>query len=661
MPITRELSITYAGYTVGGSSGIHPCDNFRFEKTYRSAFIEFEFLIVSSDGTTATFNTMCATAEAAYRTPRGALTVSMNGTELSFDPSSNTGFDSAPKIEKVDSPANTATSRLYRVHVDVALPADLSGQAGRSDSRVNLMTPQNLRRSLEVSGEYTALGSNDARAQYNAQIASYVSALEGTFSAGTWVKVDESADANDTTKSLTFRALYREVYSDYRLESLVDVRYESPNRQRTLYLSGVYVANGGTGSRSQYSSSIASYASGVTGALGGSWHLDDEDATTDDNDQRCTFSRVYRELHSDGLLKSTIEIRYDAAKLRTLTISGTYMTAAGGSALEQYQSNGGTYASAIITALTGTWKQVSDDPIKDDNDQRCDFVRVYRELPGLGSPGPNTGTLVYGQSLFIRRANPAPGDTYGGQGGDPTRLQELMVDYACSIDVSQNKNVTAAYSTILSDAISQVQAATSAGSIAIVREEPDFDPINSILRISLLCVASVSSGVLEYEETTERPSIQGLVFEPVWTGNRLSRYVYQGIGFEHARVTIRRRSTKGTPPLDPTSTRPKDSPGTWFLIGATPVAIPRKLGQVTNGTAIDVIDEVLIAEWEAVQPEVGAPAPGGAPGTSLRGGPSAATTNPQQDGRSPVYTGQIAEESHAAQQQSSQGSTAQQP
>lgn len=80
-----------------------------------------------------------------------------------------------------------------------------------------------------------------------------------------------------------------------RSESTVEVDYDTSSIG-TCTISGVYTAQGGTAARANYASKIGAYESGILSGLGGTWELINDNATTDDQDKVCSFSRVHREI-----------------------------------------------------------------------------------------------------------------------------------------------------------------------------------------------------------------------------------------------------------------------------------------------------------------------------------------------------------------------------
>lgn len=204
--VTRELLITYAGVTIGGTSDyylIHADPPYRLRKDYTTGFVQAT--VICRGATESEFNTKCAALEAAYRTPNGATTITIGSTDfLSLSHSSNTGFLARPTIEKPGSEFDSARARLYVVTINLTFPADLTGKSGLRVAEVEVSTAASGIRSYRVSGEYTALSSNSAVAQYEASIAALLSSLESDLT-GTWERTDHGYSRDDENKVVRFR------------------------------------------------------------------------------------------------------------------------------------------------------------------------------------------------------------------------------------------------------------------------------------------------------------------------------------------------------------------------------------------------------------------------------------------------------------------------
>ena len=183
-----------------------------FTHGYERAELSFEVLV--QDDTAAVFRTAEAALLAAYQKPDQALLVVLSSaTRHTYDPAvaSNTGFNARANARIVPGSDSTANSARYSCTVVVELPATLAGRAGRRSSSVDVATSAAGRRTLTVSGVYTAMANATARAQFEAQVATYCGEIT-TALTGTWEIVGTpKAEADDQNKTIRFTRQMREV------------------------------------------------------------------------------------------------------------------------------------------------------------------------------------------------------------------------------------------------------------------------------------------------------------------------------------------------------------------------------------------------------------------------------------------------------------------
>lgn len=217
LAISPSWTITYGSVTIGGSDAnfLGPIeDTMGLFESYRRAQLSFDCIVYSTSA--STFRTKQQELLTQFRTPRARLEVDAPSSLRDYNPSTllNTGFDAEPTISQVEDIANCDRFQRYRITVAVSLPADLSGQSGRRDNMEMVSFEANRRRTITLRGQYTALGSNSAREQYDASIATYAAAAISEIESDSsvkWQLTDESADVNDTDKVLSFTREYREI------------------------------------------------------------------------------------------------------------------------------------------------------------------------------------------------------------------------------------------------------------------------------------------------------------------------------------------------------------------------------------------------------------------------------------------------------------------
>lgn len=215
--LNREWTITYGSVSIGGSSSTYYLTNqvgvmqSATSGGTRTARIMFDVVAIGS--TESAFETACTDIEAEFAIPRQrARFENSSGDFNDYNPASgvNSGFDAQPEIEKsTGSRLNTGRSRLYSCSVTVTLPSSTNSLAGRRESPVAITYEPNRRQSVTLTGEYTAIGSNEAAAQYAAQIGSYETAALP--SGVTWQITGEQTNESPTGKVIGFTREYRQI------------------------------------------------------------------------------------------------------------------------------------------------------------------------------------------------------------------------------------------------------------------------------------------------------------------------------------------------------------------------------------------------------------------------------------------------------------------
>src|SRR3990167_2569041 len=216
--VPRDYEIKYGTYTVGGTTDNLIDSYHTVERDYITSAVEFSFIITAAS--TSAFATACKNAESAFRKPRQDLEVKVAGSSiLALKQSDSTGLDADPKIVKEESLADTAISRRYTVRIDFGQPADNLGLNGLRSSAVDVAQSPNRRRTLTISGIYTAINAADggdpqAYDQYKAQIDTFVTGeLAYLDSTAIWELVEEPvAEYNSTNKVVEFSRTYKEFF-----------------------------------------------------------------------------------------------------------------------------------------------------------------------------------------------------------------------------------------------------------------------------------------------------------------------------------------------------------------------------------------------------------------------------------------------------------------
>lgn len=204
------LNVSDASWTLTG--------RFRYEETPEIATVSCD--VVVANASRSTFLTAEAALITAYTKKWQDLTVVMGATTRhTFSHGSNTGFNAAPSISKLDNLDGTGNSTTYRCSVTVQLPEDLAGQNALRDSIIDVDTDASGKRSLTISGTYTASGGTGARAQYEASIDA-LAATVTTDLTGTWEPVADKAATDGPDKLCTFSKSFAEIIANQSIGTL---------------------------------------------------------------------------------------------------------------------------------------------------------------------------------------------------------------------------------------------------------------------------------------------------------------------------------------------------------------------------------------------------------------------------------------------------------
>jgi hypothetical protein len=222
--VTNELTVTYGAEAMGGANDWMVTSHVHASRAYGKANVRWEVTYVGA-ATGAAFTAEMARFETAMTKPRQRLQVTVTGAVaalVDYNPAGgvHSGFSHQPRVETGDRP-NTLRSRRYSISVDIDLPADLAavnaGEAGLLESDVDYRLDSSRIASVHISGVYTALGGNTARAQYEAEIPNYRDFVFGDVAGALTFDpkpFSESAIANIDNTRCRFSLEYHEIIQD---------------------------------------------------------------------------------------------------------------------------------------------------------------------------------------------------------------------------------------------------------------------------------------------------------------------------------------------------------------------------------------------------------------------------------------------------------------
>ncbi len=211
--VTRELSIAYAGVTIGGTSAAFLLDAqpapYRIDHAYNQSTLEAHVTVLGTSE--SDFKAQCLALETACRTINGVLVITQGSQSWTYSHAANTGILMRPSCRKIgDHKKDTGRSRLYHVSWTWQNPADASGKGGLREGRFEVQTAATGRRSYALSGTYTALSGSASETVFTAAISTLLGVYESALG-GTWERGAKTTAKDDEDKILTFTVTGTEV------------------------------------------------------------------------------------------------------------------------------------------------------------------------------------------------------------------------------------------------------------------------------------------------------------------------------------------------------------------------------------------------------------------------------------------------------------------
>jgi hypothetical protein len=227
---------------------------------------------------------------------------------------------------------------------------------------------------------------------------------------------------------------------------------------------------------------------------------------------------------TEGRRDSAVQIQFDRARIRTVTIGGTYTALTSNAAYAQYLSAIDTYTSTVLTALGGTYELQQEDDEYDDQNKLMTFSRVFKELIYDQVGGTLDDPAIVDQTLMVTRGRMEPGDSRQSR-----RWTEVSLDYRASIDKTVTTDLNSKYdSDIRPWLIQNITDVFGEGAGALVEESPQFDGPNNVITCRMKMLTP-RGRVLESNLTVGIRDDQGKILAPFWDGDiGISYYEYQG-------------------------------------------------------------------------------------------------------------------------------------
>lgn len=208
----RELSISYGAIIAGGTNReVRLTGKYTLSRGADEGSISFSILVISA--TAAGFIDVCRSVESNFRKPYQALSINLSGSPITTGSQGLSSYlDPKPEIEKSGESEDTARSRRYEVTIRFGMPADNVSTKGFRELQVDVSEEESGRRTMRLSGLVTAIGSRNARDQYETLIDGVATSAASANGIDDFELVREPrAESSRNGKTLEFDRVYREL------------------------------------------------------------------------------------------------------------------------------------------------------------------------------------------------------------------------------------------------------------------------------------------------------------------------------------------------------------------------------------------------------------------------------------------------------------------
>jgi len=322
---------------------------------------------------------------------------------------------------------------------------------------------------------------------------------------------------------------------------------------------------------------------------------------------------------------SSIRLLTASTGAKTVIISGVYTaSSANTSARDQYDAQIGTYTTAAITAVGGTaanWETVTDESEEDEEDN----ILIFRRILRLPIYNQTSGTLnhaaIKNDRVAVSLADTQPMAAHI----DARRLMQINVRYQADIDSSASTSLKSLWDdTIEPYLISYAQTQSGAGAMALIKSDPQLDPMGNTVAGTLTLLGFVGSGLLSSSRARTLTEESGRLFAPVWDGNPLAKHVWQGPGEKLLTVVETRREFGGSVGASSAGSSGGVSGGSLDMIGSQIdfTSGGQPFGDITPGGGFGFGDDSTLGQLNIFY-EGGGGGSGGGPASlteSLTGG-----------------------------------------
>lgn len=210
----REVSVTYGGLTLGGTSTAYRLtDAFAFKMSTDTISLQANVIVQGTSE--AAFLAAESALLAVFNKPNGTLVVTLGvATRYTFSHAANTGMNGRAEANKAGSDLDSGLAALYVVSIQMERPWDFSGDGGLRVASINCSTGASNLRTLTVSGQYSATSGNSAYANYSnvsTGAEAVASAWKSTFAIDNSDRIAASAIPDKYNKACDFSHTYVEL------------------------------------------------------------------------------------------------------------------------------------------------------------------------------------------------------------------------------------------------------------------------------------------------------------------------------------------------------------------------------------------------------------------------------------------------------------------
>jgi len=232
-----------------------------------------------------------------------------------------------------------------------------------------------------------------------------------------------------------------------------------------------------------------------------------------------------------GLRELSINVSYDEARIRTVTISGTVTANGGTGARDQYDNIIDAIETAAFAAgelnITAANRELVGEPTvnSDTNDKLCEFTREWVELIHSQAGSSNDDAGIVRQRYSVTRRREWPGDSPTV----PERLATIDLSYEAWVDSEVSTNLKAKYESIRTWLVTQMSTVADNKPVHITSKV--FRPYHDENRftVEMTGVAEIGTGtMLEQRVTIDDDDLKGTEIVEAWSGSPFAAYDYPG-------------------------------------------------------------------------------------------------------------------------------------